>query len=97
MTTLKHHIFVCQNVRPPDASKGCCSGRGSEALFDELRRHVRETFSGDEVRVTKSGCLGPCEEGPNIVIYPEGVWYHKVHLEDIDAIIKRLRGNGHGC
>lgn len=94
MPKLKYHIFVCQNVRPPEAPKGCCSGRGSEEVFDELRRQVREKFSPQVARVSKSGCLGPCESGVNIVIYPEGIWYARVTLADLPQIVEEHLVNG---
>ena len=42
-----------------------------------------------EVRVNKAGCLDRCEEGPVIVVYPEGVWYTYVDEADIDEIVDR--------
>ncbi len=32
----------------------------------------------DEVLVTGSSCLGPCEQGPTVVVYPDGTWYSEV-------------------
>jgi Ferredoxin len=40
-----------------------------------------------EIRINKAGCLDRCEEGPVLVVYPEGVWYTYVDQEDIDEII----------
>jgi (2Fe-2S) ferredoxin len=46
------------------------------------------------VRANRSGCLDQCEHGPNIVVYPEGVWYGGVKLEDMDEIIEsHILGN----
>ena len=47
-----------------------------------------------KIRVNNAGCLDRCEEGPVIVIYPEGVWYTYVDRHDVDEIIERhlLRG-----
>ena len=39
------------------------------------------------IRINKSGCLDRCEQGPCVVIYPEGVWYTYVDQHDIDEII----------
>jgi (2Fe-2S) ferredoxin len=41
-----------------------------------------------KIRVSKSGCLGRCNSGPCIVIYPEGVWYSYTSFSDIDRIIE---------
>jgi (2Fe-2S) ferredoxin len=42
------------------------------------------------VLVTPCGCLGPCFDGPNAVVYPDGVWYGELTVEDADAIVKHL-------
>lgn len=47
---------------------------------------------GGEVAVTTSGCLGPCFEGPNVVVYPDGVWYAGVGDQDVDDIVEHLAG-----
>ena len=39
------------------------------------------------VRVNLAGCLGRCEQGPVIVIYPQGIWYTYVDQDDIEEII----------
>jgi (2Fe-2S) ferredoxin len=39
------------------------------------------------VRANKCGCLDQCEHGPNMVIYPEAVWYGGVRKEDLDEIV----------
>jgi (2Fe-2S) ferredoxin len=47
-----------------------------------------------KVRVNKAGCLDRCEEGPCVVVYPDGVWYTYVDRSDIDEIIDRHVVNG---
>jgi len=59
------------------------------------------------VRINSAGCLGRCEKGPVVVIYPEGIWYTWIDEEDIDEIIEqhlqqgniveRLRLDHHGA
>jgi (2Fe-2S) ferredoxin len=41
------------------------------------------------VSVTSSGCLGPCFDGPTIVVYPEGTWYAGVKEEDVAEIVEK--------
>ena len=41
-----------------------------------------------EVRVNKSGCLSECAIGPVLVIYPQGIWYKNIDLDDISDIIQ---------
>jgi (2Fe-2S) ferredoxin len=40
-----------------------------------------------KVAVTPSGCLGPCFEGPTVVVYPEAVWYTGVGPADVTEIV----------
>jgi (2Fe-2S) ferredoxin len=41
-----------------------------------------------KVRANQAGCLDQCEHGPNVVIYPEAVWYGGVTLADVDEIVQ---------
>ncbi|PIR26337.1 MAG: ferredoxin [Deltaproteobacteria bacterium CG_4_10_14_0_2_um_filter_43_8] len=88
MARPKHHVFVCTHSRPAESGKTCCSGRGAETLFEKLREMVRSQFPQKEVRVTKSGCLGYCKSGCNMVVYPAGTWYSNVKEEDLEEIFQ---------
>jgi (2Fe-2S) ferredoxin len=48
----------------------------------------------DRVRINQAGCLDRCEEGPVLVVYPEGVWYTYVDQDDVDEIIDKHLVNG---
>jgi len=48
-----------------------------------------------DVEVKSYMCFGACQEGPNIVIYPEKNWYAKVKPEDLDEIVEHLAGAPH--
>jgi (2Fe-2S) ferredoxin len=43
-----------------------------------------------EVMVTATGCVGLCEKGPIVMIYPQQVWYGEVTEDDIDDILDAL-------
>ncbi len=43
-----------------------------------------------DVLVTPCGCLGPCFDGPNAVVYPEGVWYAGLAAEDAPDLVRHL-------
>ena len=59
-------------------------------MYSALQRAVgaRPELWG-RVAVTSCGCLGPCFEGPNLVVYPEGVWYAAVGAADAQEIVDR--------
>lgn len=82
------HIFCCTNVRPEGHPRGCCSAGGSEKLRAYMREKAR-SLGIENIRVNASGCLDRCELGPNMVIYPEGVWYHYDSTEDVDEILQK--------
>ncbi|ACY16156.1 (2Fe-2S) ferredoxin domain-containing protein [Haliangium ochraceum] len=85
----RHHIFVCTNERPA-GGKPACGGRGGDALADEFERAVaRHPTLCRAVAVTRCGCLGPCFDGPNLVIYPEGIWYAGVESADVADIVEQ--------
>ncbi len=87
MAKFTHHLFVC--TQPRDGTRSCQS-TGSNKLVAELQRLVvsHPDLLGN-VAVTACSCLGPCLDGPNIVIYPEGIWYAGVTLRDIRQIVEQ--------
>ena len=88
MARFERHIFVCCNQREAGHPRGCCDPRGQAELQKALKEKVKARGLKGRVRANKSGCLDQCEHGPNLVIYPEGVWYGGVTLADVDEIIE---------
>lgn len=84
----EHHLFFCTNRREPGA--GCCANFGAQGLRDYAKQKVKALGLGGKggVRVNNAGCLDRCDEGPVLVIYPEGTWYTYVDEADIDEIIE---------
>ncbi len=87
----EHHIFVCQNTRPKDAPKRSCNPDNDFRLIELFKKSVATHGLSATVRATKSGCLGQCEHGPTVVIYPEAVWYGFVQESDVDEIVRGLK------
>lgn len=81
------HLFVCTNVVA--SGKPACGKRGSDGLIAAVQREllVRKATG---VLVTPCGCLGPCFDGPNAVVYPDGVWYGGLDESDAAAIVTHL-------
>ena len=93
MAKFTHHIFIC--TQPRDGSGRSCQTAGGSELVQELQRQVisNPDLLG-KTAVTACACLGPCLDGPNMVIYPEGIWYAGVTLSDIPDIIDQHLANG---
>ncbi|MFN2352026.1 MAG: FAD-dependent oxidoreductase, partial [Kiritimatiellia bacterium] len=67
---------------------GACISSGTESVRDAFQRELGEQQLNEEVGLITTGCMGMCEVGPIVVIYPEGVFYQKVKSEDVAEIVK---------
>lgn len=83
----RYHVFFCTNRRA-DGSP-CCADHDAQALRDHAKKRGKELglVRSGQVRVNTAGCLNRCEEGPVLVVYPEGIWYTYVDQADVDEII----------
>lgn len=88
MSYFSRHVFFCLNQR--DSGRPCCNDSGATELLAYAKSKLKALgINGEgQVRANKAGCLGRCELGPVLVIYPEAVWYTYVDREDIDEIIE---------
>ncbi|XZG69021.1 (2Fe-2S) ferredoxin domain-containing protein [Chitinibacteraceae bacterium HSL-7] len=95
MSFYQHHVFFCLNER--DASvRQSCAPCGAEAAWEHAKARIKALGLNQpgKTRINKAGCLERCEQGPALVIYPEGVWYTYVDASDIDEIIDEHILNG---
>lgn len=83
----QHHVFFCINER--DDGRACCADRNAQALQEYAKKRLKTlNMNGPgKIRINKAGCLDRCEEGPVLVVYPEGIWYTYIDEEDIDEIV----------
>jgi (2Fe-2S) ferredoxin len=77
-TPNKQYVFVCMNVD--------CKVRGADKVMDRLHQRV-EGSALPNVDVRPYMCFGGCHDGPNVVIYPDKVWYDHVQEKDADTIV----------
>jgi len=78
-------VFVCKGT-------GCVSG-GSDAVYEALKKEVARQKLTD-VEVDFTGCHGFCEQGPNVVVEPEGIFYTHVEPGDVPDIVTSHLENG---
>ncbi|AMA60223.1 (2Fe-2S) ferredoxin domain-containing protein [Bradyrhizobium sp. CCGE-LA001] len=83
----RHHVFACHTERPPTHPHGSCAASGALALWDRMGKAI-EAQALSDVALTPAGCLGFCNTGPLMVVYPDGVWYRPTTAEDIDEIVE---------
>lgn len=99
------HIFICINERAECSVKGDCARLGGKDIRMKFVQLINEHGLKGKVRANKSGCLDACEVGAAVVIYPAGVWYTEVKVEDVaeifetsilnDRIVERLAASDH--
>jgi (2Fe-2S) ferredoxin len=85
----RHHLFICENRRPPGDKRGCCAERGGEAVRDAFKAELAQRGLKGVIRANGAGCLDACSFGPTVVVYPEGTWYGGVTPADVPEIIER--------
>lgn len=81
------HLFVCTNA--VGSGKPACGRRGNAELLARVQRILVER-GATGVLATACACLGPCFDGPNAVIYPDGVWYGNLDENDADSLVTHL-------
>ncbi len=93
MTFYQRHLFFCTNHRD---GENACDNHGATTLCSYAKQRFSQiSFSSEKtVRFNRAGCLGQCDDGPVVVVYPEAVWYTFTDASDIDEIIDEHLVNG---
>ena len=85
MEPFRFHIFVCTQQKPEGIPS--CPASGSLGVLDALDREIEARGLNHDVQLTTCGCMGFCDEGPVMVVYPAGVWYRRVQPSDAAEIL----------
>ncbi len=85
----RSHIFICVNDRHGER-KSCADGGGA-AIKDYLKAQVEQRGLKPRVRVSQCGCMGLCAQGPNVMVYPQGLWFSGVTQADADRILEEVQ------
>lgn len=85
------HVLVC-------TGSFCSPERGGRALYSRLAELLEREgllFGPTRVKRGETPCLGVCEGGPIVVVYPEGIWYRGVTAELLERIVVEHLRDGH--
>jgi (2Fe-2S) ferredoxin len=82
-----YHIFICTNQRTGTERLSCGEAHGLE-LVAEFKKQLKDLDLPLKIRANRSGCLGICDYGPTVAIYPDGVFYVGVEKKDVSEIIQ---------
>ena len=86
----KCHLFVCTNSRGGEQKS--CGDEGAPDLKAAIKTEIKNRGWKGIVRVSTSGCLGVCESGPNIMLYPQKTWFSAVSIDNLPDIIHTVEG-----
>jgi sirohydrochlorin cobaltochelatase len=48
---------------------------------------VKEAGRQQDIRITRTSCMGRCGEGPTVAVYPDGIWYRAVRESDASELV----------
>ncbi len=73
-------VLICEG--------GACISSHSLDIEEELKKQIEKYSIKDKVRIVKTGCMGPCQYGPLMLVYPEGILYKELTIADIKEIVE---------
>ncbi len=81
MSLVRSHIMVCGGT-------GCTSS-GSNKIIDKFNEELAKHDMLSEFEIVQTGCFGLCELGPIVIVYPEGTFYTRITIENVETIVEQ--------
>jgi len=66
-----------------------CQALGAQKVLEAFDEEIKKQGLEGKVEIKETGCLGFCEKGPRIVIYPEEIYYFQVKASDVPEIVSK--------
>ncbi len=86
---IRSHCLVC-------AGAGCLSS-GGHALKDALAHELKARGLDTEIAIIETGCMGPCDLGPVMLVHPDGTFYQRVTAADVPQLVEEHFIKGRPC
>ena len=77
---IRSHVLICGGT-------GCTSSN-SPAIRKKMEESLTAHGLAEEIKVVQTGCFGLCALGPIMIVYPEGVFYSRVTVDDVEEIVE---------
>lgn len=81
------HILICVQNRGEGHPRGSCALKGGAGLLEAFAQALLQHNLQSRVALTSTGCLGPCQAGGNVLVYPGAVMYSWVEAQDAPSIV----------
>ena len=65
-----------------------CAGLSNGRVISAFEKELQSQGLSEKVELRATGCHGLCELGPNVVVYPEEIYYVHVKPEDVAEIVR---------
>ncbi len=80
MADVRSHFLICTG--------GGCIASGALDVSEAVRAELKARELAGEIDVVETGCLGPCVQGPVALVYPDGVFYQNIKVDDVPEIVE---------
>lgn len=80
MKYFRSHVLVC--IDP------VCLKKGAHSVLDALQDELVSRGLIDEIQVLETSRIGGCDQGPEMMVYPEGIHYANLTPDDIPYIVE---------
>jgi NADH:ubiquinone oxidoreductase subunit F (NADH-binding)/(2Fe-2S) ferredoxin/Pyruvate/2-oxoacid:ferredoxin oxidoreductase delta subunit len=70
-----------------------CEALGVKGVLKAFKEEFKKQGLEGKIEIKETGCLGFCEKGPRIVVYPEEIFYFGVKATDVPDIVSKTLVN----
>ena len=86
MRSYGRQLFICSHG-------DCAPAEEAEALHRLVlernrQQQLNRLRNPHRIKCTLADCLGVCQGGPIVVVYPDGIWYHGVDEQAMERIYR---------
>lgn len=82
------HVFICSQQRPAGHPRGSCGEKGAAALMPAFSQSLIKHNLVNKVSLVATGCLGPCQVGASVLVFPGAHLYANVKEGNVETIIQ---------